>query len=100
MLLIDLERVLLPLHRASSAQLALGVAGVVAVLLTGLWFYMWPYREWNLPYRNVDGALSSHEQRPTSLSRLIPHLHPPTPSVEASSLSIMTCHTPSAIADT
>jgi hypothetical protein len=100
MLPIDLERVLLPLQRASSAQLALGVAGAVAVLFTGLWFYLWPYREWTLSFRNVDGELPSHEQHPdvqhpSSLcSFVIQRLHHPSPPVEASSLSSMECHTP------
>ncbi|RSH95125.1 hypothetical protein EHS25_000211 [Saitozyma podzolica] len=40
--------------------LALGVAGAVAVLFTGLWFYLWLYREWTLPFRNVDGPKPSH----------------------------------------
>jgi hypothetical protein len=82
MLPIDLERVLLPLQRASSSQLALGVAGAVAVLFTGLWFYLWLYREWTLPFRNVDGELPSHEQHPASLSLR----QPSTPPVKASSL--------------
>ncbi|ORY33012.1 putative cytochrome P450 [Naematelia encephala] len=31
----------------------------VALALFGLWFYFWPYGEWTLPFRNVQGPESS-----------------------------------------